>query len=54
VLIDFGLHGGALDGPNAHETPAGGGHGFDQQALGRGLRIELGKEAVEEFGEYFG
>jgi hypothetical protein len=33
LLRHLGLQGGALDGPETQEAPAGGGHVFDESAL---------------------
>jgi len=51
LLLHFGLQGGALDGPEALETPAGDGHFLDQGPLGFVSRTEVALEGAEEVKE---
>lgn len=48
---DVIVEGGFLEAPDAVLTPAGGGDGIDQHALGWGLGLVLLDEFVEEFEE---
>lgn len=54
VLLDLRLKRGAFDDPEAHLTPAGGGHVLYQEALGFGLRGELIGKCIVDFGEGLG
>ncbi len=51
---DFAIQGGGLDSPDAPETPAGDGHGLNQQVLGCGGGLELLDEGGVKFVEAFG
>ena len=46
LLLHFGLQGGALDGPEALETPAGDGHSFYERRFERGSRVEFDPERL--------
>ena len=51
MFIHFDLQGGALNGPEAQETPAANGHVFDQSALDLVLGTEVALEGAEKVGE---
>jgi hypothetical protein len=50
----FVFEDGGFDGIEAAETPAGGGHGFDEFALNRVGGLEAGEEGIEKNFEFVG
>jgi hypothetical protein len=51
LAIELVVEGGGFNGPDAEETPAGGGHGFDQRFFEGGLRLEFSGEVSDELEE---